>query len=443
LQKFVSTLSNLSETQLGDRFAFYAKRVQSINLGEYSIKGDDENGIYRAIDIQVLSAWFRGNIIFSRLRRLRFGGSFLRSLPTPSITALIKNIFRAANLTVLMITTHIGSVALFEDGMEELLRNCSSLEELALTVHSDHSWTNLLSIMLSRTTRLCSLTTMPPISYTDLLLLADYPYLRSLRVEKIVGAPEGSCNLPHDSFRQLRRLGLQDSTPFATLTRAVLSVIASGCLTECSFRLGMNTNLSSQDIQDILQTMVKHASLTRVYISISAGVDLADVKSPEVSATFFRSFHSLPKLKHLKFGCNNSWGEFPIDDVMVADLTQACPKLRRWNAQRPAACAIMSFCGFLDLLHQHPHLEKIPISVDASVLPSAEIQAEFGHHKYGPVLTVEDIEVTAVLQEVISRLFPRVKRLWVQKRQRWPPVRVIPIASSTAANDVVDSDSDA
>jgi hypothetical protein len=414
--------------------------VQSISLGEHNIASDDENLIRRVIDPEVLSVWFIGENLFPRLHRLQFSNDFLHSLAIPSITALIKNIFTAANLTVLNILTHKGSVIVFEDAIEGLLRNCSSLEKLALMVRSENGWTNLLGTMLSHTTHLCSLTAITPISYTILLRLADFPYLSSLRAEKIVGIPEGPLKLPYNSFRQLRHLHLRDSTPSATLTRAILRSVASGCLTECFFYFGFDTSLRPQDIQDVLQQLVQHTDLTRVYIYIPSGVILGDVKSPAASATFFRSLHSLPKLKYLTFGCLSNEGEFPIDNTIVTDLTQACPKLRKWVALgKRRTDGVVPFHNFLDMLRRHPDLEELPISVDASVLPSAELKAEFGRHKYGPCLTVEDIKETAGLEEVILQLFPRVRILSV--RQQWRRPRMI--AMSTAAEDVTNSDSDA
>jgi hypothetical protein len=414
----VPTPSDISGPQLGARFTFYAKRVQSIRLCDYNIASEDGNKICRAVDHEVLSAWFAGDNLFPRVHKLYLDNDFFDSMPFISNTAITRNILRTANLTVLSIQTHQGSVSVLEDGMDELLRNCTFLEELWLGMSSNREdgWTTLLGVMLSHTPRLCRLDTTTPIHYVDLLRLGDHPCLSSLRVEKVTGIPDGPLKLPNRLFRKLCYLNLHDYTISARLTCAVLSAVASVYLTECSLHVGINTKLTSQDIQDVLQKVVKHPSSTCISILISSTVDDADINSPAASATFFRSFHSLSKLEHLSLTCINGRREFPVDHTIISDLLQACPKLQRWNIlTRSRANGVVSFHCFLDILHRHPDLKVLPISVDASVLPSAELKAEFGQHEYGPYLTVIDSEKTAELWEVISQLFPCVKRLIVQR----------------------------
>jgi hypothetical protein len=100
----VHTPNKLSATQLGDRFAYYAKRVRSLSLGEYNREGENENAIRLIVDPEVVSAWFIGDKVFPRLHTLAFLSGFMDDLRTVSNAAfIIKNILGATNLTTLQI----------------------------------------------------------------------------------------------------------------------------------------------------------------------------------------------------------------------------------------------------------------------------------------------------------------------------------------------------
>jgi hypothetical protein len=296
--------------------------------------------------------------------------------------------------------------------------------------------------MLLHTGHLRNLYTSLPVSYVDLLQLADYRHLNTLKLEDVSGFPESPLILPPHSFRELQRLNLQDHAPYR-LACVVLASVPSDSLTECDLDLNAHTSLTPQDIHSVLHQVITHANLVRISISIYAEIDHPDVgKSPDTSATFFSLFHLLPKLESLRFGCPFNQDMFPIDQTIISDLLQACPRLQWWNSSGyTSAHAVIPFISFLDILRYHPDLKALPLSVDASVLPDAGFIADFGQHEYGYRLSVQYIEEIAELTEVVARLFPRVRTLSVQPLLRWQRSREIDM--NTANHHVTQSASDA
>jgi hypothetical protein len=442
----VHTPSKLSAIQFGDRFAFYAKRVHSISLGEYGIEKEDGNFIRLVIDPEVVSAWFMGDKVFPRLHRLIFYDEFLHNLRTVNNAALIKNILGTANLTSLQIWTRQGTVTVFEDNMEGLLSNCSGLEELALGVNSndENNWENFLSTMLLHTTQLRFLYTTFPVSYTDLLWLANYRHLSTLKLQEVSRLPEGPLVLPSNSFRQLHHLTLRDHAPYR-LACAVLAAVPSDGLIECDLYLhaDVHTNPTHQDIHSVLHQVITHANLVGISVSIQGEADHPDLGSSlETSAMFFGLFHSLVKLKFLTFGCLFNQNMFPIDETIISNLTQACPRLQWWiSSGYTSAQTVIPFISFLDILRYHPDLKALPTSVDASVLPDAGFIVEFGQHEYEQTLIIQYIEETAELEEVVAQLFPCVRMLSIQSPHQWQLPRYITMG--TVPTDVTHSDSDA
>jgi hypothetical protein len=322
--------------------------------------------------------------------------------------------------------------------MEELLRKCSYLEELVLGAVSDdeNNWTKFLGTMLLHTTHLRGLYVTSPVNYVDLLRLADYRHLSDLHVEEVSGLPDGPLILPPNSFRQLHRLNLRDHAPYR-LACAVLASVPSDGLTECDLHLKAHTSLTPQDIHSLLLQVVAHTNLVRVSISIGLVIhrDVATLKSLETSVVLFGLFHSLPKLESLTLGSFYDQDILPVDETIISGLTQACPQLRWWNSLGYASAqGVIPFNTFLNVLRYHPNLKALPISVDASELPSVEIRAEFGQHEYGYKLKVKYIEETAELEKVVSQLFPRVMTLSIQPLLRWEHPRVI--SMNTVARDV-------
>jgi hypothetical protein len=441
----VHTPSKLSAAQLGDRFAFYAKRVQSIRLEGFSNEREGEIVIRLITDPEVISAWFIGDKMFPRLRNLTFLNGFIDNLRIASNAAfIIKNILGATNLTTLQIWAYQGSVTVFTNGIEELLRNCSYLEKLVLSTgyDDDSDWTKLLGTMLLHTTHLRDLyVTGSPVSYIDLLRLADYHQLSHLHVEEVSGLPDGPLVLPPHSFRQLHRLNLRDYAPYR-LACAVLASVPSDGLAECDLYLQVYSSQTPQDIHSVLQHVVTHANLVRISISIGPTFDFnaAALKSLEASTMLFSLFHSLSKLESLALGSSYDQDIFPVDETIISGLTQTCPQLRWWNSSGYASAqGVLPFNTFLNVLRYYPNLKALPISVDASHLPSAEIRAEFGQHEYGYRLKVKYIEETAELEQVVSQLFPRVITLSIQPLLRWEHPREIDM--STIARNVAHLDS--
>jgi hypothetical protein len=418
-QRFVEELNAVDARALGDRFSFYAKRIQTLILNRYNLEGSEELGSRLVIDPYVLLVWARTDGVFPQIHKLTIDEGFM---DLPLSASILNNLFERTRLTALSIYLDGEHVAAFGSIRSQILEACANLEELEVVTMTTQAqenrdeWASLLHTMLARTVCLNDFGTTLPIAYNDLMHVAQQPSLRKLTIHgPIFDIPQDSSILPSGAFQKLHTLEVEDQTSSARPTQSLLAFTSAHCLTSCTLNISPEIGIVTEDVYAILQLLSQHESLRNVSVIIAAELDSA--LSAETAKELMGILHSLTKLTYLCLSLRN---DFPINSIVISDLLCACPCLRSWylavrgeqSNKRPTRLT-MPFESFLDMLKNHQSLKDIPVCVYPPVLPLAELKATFDPQQYGSSLVVEYIEDTRQLQKVVSEMLPRVQTVSV------------------------------
>jgi hypothetical protein len=422
---------------LGERFESYAKRVQTVSVGRFTRS--------RVIDQSVLSCWFTIRGLFPRFRNLfiECSSSYQWTTQWPRsdvLDALLRPmVLKALNIHLVM--DHVQA-ALLEGHMSKLLECSIYLEELRLhRVYSmrwdDSGWANLLSIMVSRATRLRILETTFPVNYQDFMHLSRLPALGELRINMVIDVPKTALHLPSHAFQHLSTLRMEDDTRGAELTCSTLS-FGPKVLSNCNLHISPNGGMEPFDIASVAQRLSIHTSLT----SVSLYLSWSESSSPtlEDSTAFFNALNSLKVLENLSLFQHNSY--LPIDTSIVSNLLHACPLLRFWtievsnrmNYERKRQAGVMPFTAFLDILHKHPNIRSLPIRLSIDTVPSPLICTNIGVHSYFSELVFEHTENVAELERVIKQVLPKVGAISVIQQDGMPKLVRMRDYKATSAN---------
>jgi hypothetical protein len=407
--------SDEESLELGERFAFYAKRIRTLSFKKFFKQNHwPSTREMQVIHPDVYLLWAQVDYLFTRFCGLIISSDFL-SIPR-STTALNRFLTLRA-LTSLEIYRGISNdlTALLEC-RTNIMEICHRLQSLTV-VPSATGLTNLVNDMLQHTACLRILRTHLPIRFEHILRLSSSSELRELRLQRVVQVPQNPKLLSRAAFRSLRSLRLRDSTLSAELSKCLLDFTSNHYFTTCSLQLEA-ADLSLDDLFLVIQHLTKHTTLKRVHILACSEKDFTS--SIIRSATLISTFHSLHKLEVLIFFTN---GEFQLNHDIVTNLISACPRLRTWimrtkqsheNLWSATSCP-MPFLSFLHLLRHNPSLQELPVSVYDLTTISAEPMASFGAHSYGPLLLIEKGEEdTAGFQDLVRSLFPQVSTVLIR-----------------------------
>jgi hypothetical protein len=385
----------------------------------------------QGVDLSILAAWIATEGALPHLKALEFNSDALSAPSTPQLCQGLSQ--HGTSITSLDFVLVSWTASLLDEGRAVLLELCPRLQVLNLLpralqvrIDVDNTWNKLFSDMVAHTQKLRQFSALEIHPEDVLQLLARNPQLEkftittlpilkadALHMHNIRNACESSSTCSPAST-QLRRMSLIDTSPHNDTARRVLAMSSSDRLHTCNLHLHYltdSTEWNSRVIKDTLYLMCRHTSLVNVMLSFSAFAT-AGLTATVPMDVVISSLQALPQLEMLDIDTSTS---APVDRAMLDALLLACPRLRRWSSKLCFSTSNdlcrLSLNEFLEILHDRPFVEELPVRVGVSQLALLVQQQTTDVYAYGPELAVDVAECSKELRVMVRTMFSKVERL--------------------------------
>jgi hypothetical protein len=226
----------------GDRFCYYAKRMQSLDISgiDTSARGALYDHIARlTVDPRLVHLWTSTNEIrFPLLYGLTFSDRF-SSRQYPHIASTIRTLLRLSPIKFLAIFIYRDAVDQVQAELRhEILDACRGLGWLCIgdiqagfdKSGASTKWSNFVGDMISHATQLRKCMIALPMNVLDLHHMSALENLTSFTIREVTPALRRPFVLPVGSFARLESLQVHEHNTSASVTRSMLSFPPNGCL---------------------------------------------------------------------------------------------------------------------------------------------------------------------------------------------------------------------
>jgi hypothetical protein len=392
--RYESSVHPRPQDFFGDRFAFYARRVQTLFFESQWGYFPHYQGF---ISPQVLNTWAdAAQQLFPLLHAITVGLGYASSV----LDARVVLCFLTPNIDdFYMICPKL--FFLDPDETAQLKISGTGLQSLrfgALT--GDQQSAQLLaSTVISALTRYEIVHLSLPLTSSAITHLGQCPRLRNLKL-KLVGPVLWDLSI--GAFGALTQLELHDSTSELTGMHFTLALPSHIRLQSFSYTMGyLAPFLNRLSLHRFVQHITTWVTLTSIFLSLH----LEDgASSLEAYREIHTHFHTLPHLETLKWRSNTP---LILDNTILRDFLSACPQLAEWHIFNVDAVEV-SLPAFVSLLSTHPNIRCLPVRVCCNQMPSPEAVANCGASRYMGPLSVIDVEDPDAVAVVLRRMAPYV-----------------------------------
>jgi hypothetical protein len=211
-QEFSVSGELVAKLGLGDQFLRRARHVRRLRVGPETITDED-----CVVSMSVLEAWCSGTDIFSKYQSLHLNvkADWTSVGAYPIVSTPLVDHLCSTPLTTLDLNI---AVTALDPAMSKVITSaCAALERLRIYINVDfvedfHSgwWTDLQTVMLLHTTRLCRFESSHSSHVTDIIYLTQSASIEEIYLVSIPSDLTGiSSPLPIGSFARLRVLQIQ------------------------------------------------------------------------------------------------------------------------------------------------------------------------------------------------------------------------------------------
>jgi hypothetical protein len=202
----------VTKIRLGDQFLRRARHVRRLRVGHETITGED-----CVVSMSVLEAWCSGTDVFSKYQslHLHIEADWTSVGAYPIVSTPLVEYLCSTPLTTLDLNI---AVTALDPAMSKVITSaCAALERLRIYINVDfvedfHSgrWTDLQTVMLLHTTRLCRFESSHSSHVTDITYLTQSASIAEIYLVSIPNDLTGiSSPLPIGSFARLRVLQIE------------------------------------------------------------------------------------------------------------------------------------------------------------------------------------------------------------------------------------------
>jgi hypothetical protein len=418
-------LSDALQHGLGERFFYYAKRIQFLDLDEIDASDSDAESpgpVQFLVDPRLLFLWTAATPApLPRLREITFSGRHLSS--SPYAASMIHALLRSPMLDSLCLTIDQDSIRSVQAELRhELLELAPRLRKLyvnaRLYAFNDgleglERWTELVGEMIARTESLRDCILHLPATLSDLHALSRMRHLRQLQISHLATAEgfQHPFSFPEGALSKLARVRLTDDSERLPLARTVLSTPSSGCMKHILIRA--DTETSVDHVCNTVSLLAKHLSLTYVAMDFPSPIH-GDAR------VLFEALPSLPRLERLDMRLCSKFG---TDPPLISAILLLYPNLQSFRLKSygrpglndlPTLCPV-SLTQLVHIIRAHPELTKLPVYINTSELPQFPAAAELAELRYGPRLRVLASADCPETRRAIAELLPKVTELVLVK----------------------------